>query len=553
MMNYLEKYKPDKSFDKFKVRVLTRGDKQKYTGETEGPVARVESLLMLLSIAVFEDMVVFKVDVGSAFMCTPMADDVVHRWVKLDKLVVQQLCEIKPGKYEPYMLPDGTVVVKMKKLSYGYVEAAHYWWVDLSETFFQNGYTQSKKDKCVYIKRQNGKVTICGATVDDCLFVTTKDDQWIMDQIEMLRSKYDEITVETGDVIGLIGMQVTMDRARKQVELRQPKHVERIIKTFGVTKAAPSPALTSLMGDDDTSSLLKDQNKYMSLCSMLMFVSQRTYPEIRPATIKLSTKYNKATENDMQKAQRVAEYIYGTKDEHRLILVPQSLKMISTADASYAEHVDGKSHSGGTVGFESKTSCNFAFVSSKQPVVAKSACEAELIAQNKVGDLVEWARELLDELGYAQGKVPMLVDSTCAMQMVQQGTGSFKRAKHIKVRFFWLKDLIDKDMLELIYMPTDELLADILTKPVTGWKFQYLLYKLLGWCNSKLEEFTLQIAEEVCLNAYADVHQGANSTSQMKCNDRAVDRDDRSADHECTEKTHTADHVCKEKTVIQMG
>jgi hypothetical protein len=56
-----------------------------------------------------------------------------------------------------------------------------------------------------------------------------------------------------------------------------------------------------------------------------------------------------------------------------------------------------------------------------------------------------------------------------------------------------------------------------------------------------------------CLNAYADVHQGANSTSQMKCNDRAVDRDDRSADHECTEKTHTADHVCKEKTVIQMG
>jgi hypothetical protein len=32
MMNYLEKYKPNKSFDKFKVRVLTRGDMQKYVG-----------------------------------------------------------------------------------------------------------------------------------------------------------------------------------------------------------------------------------------------------------------------------------------------------------------------------------------------------------------------------------------------------------------------------------------------------------------------------------------------------------------------------------------
>ncbi len=49
MMNYLEKYKPDKTFEKFKVRVLNRGDKQIYTGETEGPVTTVESLLMRIS------------------------------------------------------------------------------------------------------------------------------------------------------------------------------------------------------------------------------------------------------------------------------------------------------------------------------------------------------------------------------------------------------------------------------------------------------------------------------------------------------------------------
>jgi hypothetical protein len=37
MINYLENYKPDNTFDKFKVRVLARGDKQVYTGESEGP------------------------------------------------------------------------------------------------------------------------------------------------------------------------------------------------------------------------------------------------------------------------------------------------------------------------------------------------------------------------------------------------------------------------------------------------------------------------------------------------------------------------------------
>jgi hypothetical protein len=102
-----------------------------------------------------------------------------------------------------------------------------------------------------------------------------------------------------------------------------------------------------------------------------------------------------------------------------------------------------------------------------------------------VGDLVEWVRHGLEELAYTQKKVPMHVDSTCAMQMVKQDTGSFKRAKHIKVRFFWLKDLLDKGLLELIYMPTDELVDYVLKKPLEGWKFQYLLFKLLGWNTVK--------------------------------------------------------------------
>jgi hypothetical protein len=152
------------------------------------------------------------------------------------------------------------------------------------------------------------------------------------------------------------------------------------------------------------------------------------------------------------------------------------------------------------VGFESDTCCNFAFISCKQPVVAKSVGEAELIAQNRVGDYVEWAREMLLEFGYPQETVPMYVDSQCAMQMLQQGTGCFKRAKHSKVGLFWMNELLANGSLKLIYMPTDEVVADILTKPLTGWKFQYLLYKLIGWNSSKslnCEDTMDQVAKEV--------------------------------------------------------
>ena len=90
----------------------------------------------------------------------------------------------------------------------------------------------------------------------------------------------------------------------------------------------------------------------------------------------------------------------------------------------------------------------------------------------------------------------MLVDSTCAMQMLKQGIGSFERAKDIKVRYFWLKDLIDKGLNKLVYTPTEELVADILTKPLNGWKFRYLLSKLLGW-NIEMH-YDGDVKKEVC-------------------------------------------------------
>jgi hypothetical protein len=152
MINYLEKYKPDATFEKYKVRVLARGDKQEFTGESEGPVTRIETLLILLSVAIYEDLAMLKVDVGSAFMRTPMPYDVRHKWLKLDKKVVELLLKIQPDKYRNYVTKDGSIIVEMDKLSYGYVKAAHYWYKELVKVFEKNKYKVSKKDKCMFIK-----------------------------------------------------------------------------------------------------------------------------------------------------------------------------------------------------------------------------------------------------------------------------------------------------------------------------------------------------------------------------------------------------------------
>ena len=117
---------------------------------------------------------------------------------------------------------------------------------------------------------------------------------------------------------------------------------------------------------------MNDQKKFMSLNATLMFASKRTYPEISFPVVYLAAKYNKATEDDYGKVMRIAEYIVGCGDEHSLILAPKSLQLNARSDASYAERKDGRSHTGGCIGFESDTACWFVWVSSKQPVAALS-------------------------------------------------------------------------------------------------------------------------------------------------------------------------------------
>ena len=85
MKNYIEKYAPSGELDKSIVRVLVRRDLQHIVGETEGPMTRVESIFILISVAVYHELEIFKIDITAAYLNTPMNEDVKHKWLMLDK------------------------------------------------------------------------------------------------------------------------------------------------------------------------------------------------------------------------------------------------------------------------------------------------------------------------------------------------------------------------------------------------------------------------------------------------------------------------------------
>jgi hypothetical protein len=67
------------------------------------------------------------------------------------------------------------------------------------------------------------------------------------------------------------------------------------------------------------------------------------------------------------------------------------------------------------------------------------------------------------------------------MALVDKGASGSERTKHIKIRYFWVKDRVQSGEIKVEYMPTEEMVADILTKPLQGSKFVTLRNMLLNW------------------------------------------------------------------------
>ena len=382
LLHHTVKYKPDGSYDKDKVRIVMLGNQQTVVGETEGPVCRVESVLSVINIALLYKLELVKIDFVAAYLNTIMPDEVRHKWLRLDKYTAAALVEMDPGIWTEFLRSDGSILVKLDKLLYGAKEAGHYWNKTLMPIFVNAGYKINRKDKCVVYRITDDCMSVGAITVDDCLFavsITEKERLY-----KVCRDAFEDITVEEGDTVNVIGMSIHLNRAEGSATIKQDGYIKKLLAEWGPTDRAPTPSTSDFFEFDPTSPLLEDQIEFLSINAGLMYAGKRTYPEILPAVTQLAKRYYKATKQDMAKARKVLAYINGCEN-HSLYIRPNSLQIIASADASYGEHDDGKSHSGGCVGFSSDRGVSyFIYVSSKQPIVTKSSCEAELVCVNTV-------------------------------------------------------------------------------------------------------------------------------------------------------------------------
>jgi hypothetical protein len=303
----------------------------------------------------------------------------------------------------------------------------------------------------------------------------------VTEVIRRIEERFGKMAVTRGKKHVFLGMHITYkDDGTADIKMRE--YLEEAIVDFGepITRSATSPAKRDLFDIDEDSELLDDEQSdtFHRVVAKLLFVSKRARLDIQLPIAFLCTRVSCSTKQDWLKLRRVLEYLHGTLDEFLTLGADDIAIMRTWVDASYAVHMDMKSHTGGVVSFGTGAVMS---KSSKQKLNTKSSTEAELVGASDYLTYPIWGKKFLEGQGHKLKENIFYQDNQSTMRIEKNGRRSCgPNSRHIDIRYFFIKDRLGLESFDIQYCPTEQMLADFFTKPLQGSLFRKLRAVIMG-------------------------------------------------------------------------
>ncbi|GJT00896.1 retrovirus-related pol polyprotein from transposon TNT 1-94 [Tanacetum coccineum] len=191
---------------------------------------------------------------------------------------------------------------------------------------------------------------------------------------------------------------------------------------------------------------------------------------------------------------KLKKALYGLKQAPRAWFDMLSSFLISqqfSKDADYAGCQDTRRSTSGSTQFLGDKLVRWS--SKKQKSTAISSTEAEYIALSGCCSQILWIRSQLTYYGFQLNKIPLYCDNKSAISLYCNNV-QHSRAKHIDIRYHFIKEQVVNGIVELYFVRTEYQLADIFTKPLPRERFNFLIDKL--GMKSMSPEMLKSLAEE---------------------------------------------------------
>ena len=451
--------------DHFKARFVAKGYSQiegiDYQ-ETFSPTAHMNSIRVISQIAVQNDLDIHQMDVKAAYLNAPID------------------CDIYVKQPEGFTITDekgNKLVLKLKKSLYGLKQSGRNWNNTLDTYLREQGFKKSVNDPCFYTKDDN---TFLVHWVDDILISAKPCILKTVKQTFEKRFKMKDL----GQISYFLGIEFQIES--NVLSMFQSRYISKVLNRFGMDDCKPrstpcemNPSHEKIGNTEPLDEA--EQKRYRQIVGSLIYIMTATRPDISYTVTKLSQFLSCATQCHMTMAKHVLRYLKGTINDKMVFKKSNEPPEITGyCDSDWASSIEDRKSITGYSFKMSKNNPLISWKSRKQPTVALSTCEAEYMALCSATQEGKYLMSFLNEvISLNQTTFNLFCDNQGAIALAKNPI-NHKRSKHIDIKYHFIRNEISEGRLSLQYIPSEENIADVFTKPVSSVKLQKFKPMLMG-------------------------------------------------------------------------
>ncbi|PKU87515.1 Retrovirus-related Pol polyprotein from transposon TNT 1-94 [Dendrobium catenatum] len=448
----------DGSIARHKARLVALGNQQEYGldyVETFSPVAKLPTIRVLFTVALYHDWKIHQLDVENAFLHGDIQETVYMR---------------QPKGFEDPANPHH--VCLLKKAIYGLKQAPRQWYTTFCNHLFKLGFVPSKADPSLLILHKGNTTLFLLVYVDDIL-LTGNDEGAISSFLQQLNSTF--ALKHLGPAHHFLGIRI--QHKQDKYFLSQETYAASIILQANLENCNPTanPSCTKLPATINSStSTTTDPSAYRQITGALQYLTI-TRPDIAYAVNTLSQHMHSPQDSHFFLLKRLLRYIKGTL-AYGLPITKSDLRLTTYSDADWASDPVTRKSTSGYCTFLGRTLLSWTV--KKQTTVSRSSTESEYRALTAATADTLWLKRLLADFFISHDyPVDLHCDNTSAIALAQNPV-YHARTKHIEIDHRFLREHISSGHLRLVPIKTEDQVADIFTKPLSTPRFKFLRDKL---------------------------------------------------------------------------
>jgi hypothetical protein len=447
---------------KYKARLCAQGSRQTQGEDynlTYAPTGRSAALRTALLIGLSKGFDIHQMDAKNAFLNGVLSEEIYLRTPAGVNL---------PANH----------CLKLIKSIYGLKQAPRVWYQALKDFFLSVKFNPSPADPCLFVSAVPGWECFVHVYVDDMVIISPDVDRFK----KLISSKFR--MEDLGEAQHLLG--IKLDRfAPDRMFLSQKSYTAQILADYGMSDcritSTPMVQNTRLVpaSPADIEQFRRAGHDYRRALGLLNYLSVSTQPDISFTVSQLSQHFESPGMTHWNAVIHLLRYLRGTLNCGLLLdgssMVNAQHVTIYT-DADYANSTTDRKSYGGYISMIGSTLISWK--SKKQPTVSTSTTEAEYRALYDGVQEAVWINNLLSSLGSpTTAKINMKVENQSAIALATNDLFQ-QRTKHIDIKYHWTREIFESGLIDITYVSTNSMLADMCTKALGPLKHQQAITDL---------------------------------------------------------------------------